>query len=123
MYYHYVYWQFFVAPTWLIRLFWNLQRALIRLFSVLVMFRTLLSYWRRDKLSLQQGSIGGFFKAFGLNLISRLIGFIIRMTILASWLVSGAALLIALVIIFSLFVLWPFLAIIGFSYGLAIILG
>lgn len=106
-------WHFFVAPVWMLTLAWNLERALARYFSVSIMLRTLFSHWHKDAVSYKQGTISGIALAFAWNMISRLVGFVVRMLALATYMVAAIALLAVLIIALGVFLLWPLAAIVG----------
>lgn len=118
----YLRWQFIDGPVWLMLLAWNLQHFLVRFFSVPVMLRTLVSHWHKDAVSYRQGSITGVAVAFAWNQISRGIGMIIRSSVLIGWIVMSIALLGMSVVVFGLFIAWPFLTLIGSAIGVQLLL-
>jgi hypothetical protein len=118
----YLHWQFVVGPAWLVRLFLNIQHAMVRLFSVPFMLRTLVSHWRKDFVSYRQGTISGIVQAWAWNMISRVIGFVLRTVVLSVWLVSELVLLITAPILLGIFIAWPFLALLGLIVGVALII-
>jgi len=122
MYVHYFYWQYIAAPRWLLILFWNLERALLRFFSVGLMLKTLFAHWHKDRVSYRQGSISGFLTALAWNLISRGIGFIVRIIVLAAWLIIQSLYIIAASASFIAFLAWPLAVITAFAIGLGLIL-
>ncbi len=114
---NYLYWQFLSAPAWLLVLMYNFQHALIRFFSVPVMLRTLVSHWHKDVVK-YSGSISNRFLILGWNMISRVIGFLIRSVVLFLWVTSATVLLVGSIALFAVFVLWPFLVIAGLIWSL-----
>lgn len=114
----YLQWQFVSAPAWLVMFAWNIQHVLVRFFSVSVMIRTLFSHWHKDIVSYNVGGLSAIALAFAWNQISRGIGFIIRITTLAIWLISAAIALVISAIIITLFVLVPFAIIAGLIVGI-----
>lgn len=121
MYTAYLQWQLVTAPAFLLTLFWNLERALWRYFSVPHMLRTLFSYWHKDKVSYRQGSFSGMVKAFAWNSISRGVGAVVRVTLLALWLITFVILTAGATALFLLFMVWPLLVLLGVAVGLAVI--
>jgi hypothetical protein len=119
---HYFYWQFVVAPLWLLRFFVTLQQALLQAFSVRLMLRTLFAHWRKDRLSLQQGTIGRMVNALALNAISRVIGFCVRSIILLVWLALEAVFLIFATSAWGVFIILPIFALVCLAWGVALFL-
>ena len=122
MYSRYFYWQFIAAPAWLAKLAGNIQIALLSFFSVPVMLSTLFSYWHKDKVSYKQGSISGIIQALAWNLISRGIGFVIRVIILIIWLLTVIVVFIVSVAAVLAFLLWPIMALVSIVWGMIILL-
>jgi hypothetical protein len=123
MYIEYVYWQFVSGPQWLLTLARDLERALLRFFSVPFMVRTLFAYWRKDSVSYRAGSLEGIALALAWNTISRGIGFIIRTTVLLVWVLAAAVLVVLSGIVIAFFLLWPLLVLVGIATGLVFMLG
>jgi hypothetical protein len=121
VYVEYFYWQFVVAPVWLSQLIWNLQRALVQFFSVPLLLRTLFSHWHKDRVSLQQGSISGILQAVAWNLISRVIGFCVRVVVLAGWLITQIVFAAIATLAFLLFLAWPLLIVVALALGVALL--
>lgn len=117
MYLEYFYWQYFSAPGWLLKLFRNLHIVLLRAFSVSIMLRTLFAHWHKDAVRYNQGSLGGFAKAWAWNMISRGIGFLIRLSVLLFWAVSALLLTAFFTAAFLFFLIWPLLALISLFTG------
>ena len=106
----YLQWQYVMGPAWLVRFLLTVNGALWRLFSVPVMLRTLFSYWRKDAVSLRQGSFGGIFKALAWNLISRGVGLFIRLMVLSAWLTAEVLFAGLALVAFAAFLFWPLLS-------------
>ncbi|MDP3997243.1 MAG: hypothetical protein Q8P73_01950 [bacterium] len=113
----FLYWQFISAPTWLLKLYANLELALWRFFSVPFIVKTLFSYWHKDSVTLRQGSFTGLVKAISWNIISRAVGFIIRVTVLLAWCGAQAAFIILASSSFLIFILWPVISLSLIAYG------
>jgi hypothetical protein len=121
MYIEYVYWQFVSGPQWLLTLARDLERALLRFFSVSFMVRTLFAYWRKDSVSYRAGSLEGIALAFAWNTISRGIGFIIRTMVLLVWVLAAVVLFVISGIVIGFFLLWPLLVLGGLATGFVLI--
>ncbi|MAF80742.1 hypothetical protein CL628_01890 [bacterium] len=118
----YLHWQLWVGPKWLLELFWTLQQALWKFFSIPVMLITLLSPWHQDRVSLQQGSISGMLKAVAWNSISRVVGMAVRLVVIIAWVISELLLVVTSVATFVFFVLWPIIVAYGIAAGLRLLL-
>lgn len=121
MYVAYFYWQFVVAPTWLVRLIINLERALMIFFSVPTMVTTLFAHWHKDSVSPRRGTLSAIALAYSWNAISRGIGFIIRTAMVLAWLGSAGLLALFGTLLTILFILWPLLILMAFAAGLAVL--
>ena len=117
----YVVWQFVLAPVWILQLAWNVQHALVRYFSVPVMIRTLFSHWHKDAVA-YKGGLGGIALAFAWNQISRAIGFIIRVIVLALWLLTATASLVISGILWITFIAWPFIVLAFILQGILLLM-
>lgn len=121
MYVEYFYWHYVAAPRWLLVLSWNFQHALVQYFSVPLMLRTLFAHWHRDAIPYRGGSLSFYFNTFILNTISRVIGFIIRICLLAVWLAAEATVIVASIVILSMFLLAPLLIISAAATGFVLL--
>ena len=106
-------WHFFVAPMWIVALAWNLERAAARYFSAGILLRTLISHWHKDAVSYKQGTITGIAVAFAWNMISRVIGFVVRTITLAAYFFVAIVIVFLAIIALGVFLLWPFAAVLG----------
>jgi len=122
MYVQYFYWHYVQAPKWLMNFFVTVQRMLLRFFSVGTMLRTLFAPWHRDLVAYRAGGLQVILMTFAWNMISRGIGFIIRMVLLGIWVIVEAAFLAAAVGGFIIFLLWPVLILATFATGVALVL-
>lgn len=118
----YLHWQFVLSPNWLIKLLWNIERATIRFFSINLMLRTLLAYWHKDAMAFTGGSLSKLATTILWNTISRLIGFIIRLTVIAIWLAIQTIFIPLSLVVLAVLVLWPLLVIVGLAIGVSTLL-
>lgn len=111
-----------VAPLWLLRFFWILHRALIQMFSVRIMLTTLLTPWHNDRVVLRQGTVTGLLHAVAWNSISRVVGLIVRCSILGLWVVAECVFVLVSSGFFVAFSLAPLVALVAMAYGVALLL-
>ncbi|MFO0955092.1 MAG: hypothetical protein U0526_00930 [Candidatus Saccharibacteria bacterium] len=85
-----------------------LKRRLVRLynvFSVRQMLRTLFAPWKEDRVSGARG-LDQMLRALVMNFVARLVGFSVRLMIVAFWALLSVVMILAGV---TLFVAWPLL--------------
>lgn len=104
-------WYAWSGPRWLASLTWNMERSVARYFSVGLMLRTLISHWHKDSVSYKQGTLSKIFIAFAWNLISRAVGFIVRVSVLVLYVLVAMLVLVVGVVGMVFFLAWPALAI------------
>lgn len=92
-------------------------------FSVEVCLRTLLSVWRRDLLSTEGLALSEIFQAWTLNLASRLIGCLIKLLVIAIYLVCTVAFCLISVILILISTFFPFLLLGSIVVGLLFVGG
>lgn len=117
----YFYWQYVWSPRWLLQVTWNLQRSAIRFFSISTMLRTLIAPWHKDIIEHSGGSLEKYFLTFAWNIVSRLIGLLIRTSVIISWLAVEIIFVPLAVIIILVFFLWPWLVLLTFATGFALL--
>jgi len=113
----YLHWQFVKGPAWLMRTFWNIERALLQYFSVGLMLRTLFAHWHKDAVQYQRGSFSQIFISFAWNQISRAIGFLVRSSVLVAWLVVQLFYFAFGLAIILVFLAAPFIILAGLLTG------
>lgn len=91
------------------------------IFSVKLLFRTYFSPWKRDLVSSEGLPLNGIIQVALSNLVSRLIGFLIKTVILFIYLI-----VLAIFVVLSLFLIFvwlflPLISIAGIIYGLKLL--
>lgn len=113
-------WQYVEGPRWIMRLAWNLERASWKFFSIDIMLKTLVAHWHKDAMVFDGGTLTELFTVMLWNVVSRLIGFIIRSVVILTWVVIQTIMLALAVVFLAVFVLWPILAVIITATGLVL---
>lgn len=88
-----------------------LRRRLIRfynVFSVRQMLRTLFAPWKEDRVSGTRG-IDQMMRALVMNLVARLIGFLVRLLFIIFWAVVSTVIIFVGV---AVFIIWPLVPVI-----------
>lgn len=102
-----------ILAVW-INLFW----FVIHFFSIPLLFKTLLAPWRRVKEDLHQRSIEDFFGAVVVNTVTRIVGALVRLLIIAVGLCALFFLLAGLFFFLIFWLLAP--AVVGFFFILGL---
>ena len=92
----YFYWWYAEEPVYLWRAIIITTRKIFHSFSVPLLFRTLFDPWKRDASSAENASIQTLYQIWLNNLVSRFVGFIVRLfTIFTGLLLTTAFFMLA----------------------------
>jgi hypothetical protein len=75
----YFYWWYAEEPVYLWRAIIIVTRKIFHSFSVPLLFRTLFDPWKRDASSAENASFQTLYQIWLNNLVSRLVGFVVRL--------------------------------------------
>mgnify|MGYP001562623821 CR=1 FL=1 len=115
-------WQFFEVPKELLKGWKNFLLFNLNYFSISLLFKTLFSPWRKYKWSYGKGfDIGRYLEAFFSNLISRVLGAIVRSFLLLIGLIAEIFIVFAGLIVFIGWLIMPAFLIAGLIFGFKII--
>jgi len=115
-------WQFFDAPKFVLKVWKNFLLFNLNYFSVPLLIKTFFSHWRGYKWSYGRGfDIGRYFEAFASNLISRILGAIVRSILILIGLLIEILIFFKGIIIFLGWLFLPILLIFGIYYGFRIL--
>jgi len=116
-------WQFFDVPIDILKAWKNFLKFNLNFFSVPLLIRTLLSHWRQYKWYYPRGlKIGKDLEVFASNLISRILGAIMRSFLILVGLFVEIFIFFIGLIIFLGWLILPILLIWGLYYGFRILL-
>ena len=104
-------WWYHYLPRRLYLAFLALSITLIDLFSVKQIFKTLFAPWKRDVQSYEGLTLQQKFQVFLMNLASRLIGFLVKIFVFATFIVMFAATIVIFVAMFLLWLAFPIVVI------------
>ncbi|MFA6416256.1 MAG: hypothetical protein WCW56_02080 [Candidatus Paceibacterota bacterium] len=119
----YLLWHYSKAVVSLLLVFRNLFLFITNLFSLPLLFRTWLSPWRR----LDEGytknitDIGAIASTLVLNILMRLVGFIMRTGVIAIGLLTILFLTLLLPLVLAIWLLLPFIIIFLFLLGIGLL--
>jgi len=118
----YLIWQFFDVPGELIKAWKNFLLFNLNYFSISLLVKTFFSHWRRYKWFYGKGfDIGRYLEVLFSNLISRVLGAIIRSFLLLIGLMVEIFIILAGLIVFAGWLIMPALLIAGLIFGFKII--
>ncbi|MEK9134830.1 MAG: hypothetical protein AAB451_00785 [Patescibacteria group bacterium] len=120
--FQYIVWQFLESPKNVLAGWKNFLKFGLNYFSLPLLLKTLFSPWRRYSWSYGRGfDIKRYLEVFFSNLISRILGAIVRVFLIISGILFEVFILSAGLIIFLAWLALPFLLISGFYYGFSIL--
>jgi len=115
-------WQFFDVPISILKAWKNFLRFNLNYFSIPLLAKTLFSHWRQYKWYYPRGlKIGKYLEVFVSNLISRILGAIMRSFLILVGILVEIFLFFIELIIFLGWLILPILLIWGLIFGFKII--
>ena len=120
---HYIFWHYTSAFGEILHVWKNLMWFTFNFFSLPQMVKSYLTPWKR--MTEERGNTFNFEDLAGfiiINLISRIIGIILRTTIIIMGLISLSILIVGIIATYIFWLLAPLLLIICMYYGLVLIL-
>lgn len=115
----YLEWHFVAAAAGILKGWRNFLVFNFRFFSIPSLLKTLFAYWRKYRGSYGRGfDFKVYLETFIFNIISRLIGAVMRITLVIFGFLSEIFILAAGLVIFLVWILLPFLAVGGFCLGI-----
>lgn len=119
----YIKWHFLIAPVTIVLAWRNILVFSLSYFSTPLLLKTLFSPWRRSSVTYAKGfHIGKFFEALASNLISRIIGAIIRISVIVIGVTVELALIPIGPIVIAFWITLPLLIVFTFIYGIKLLI-
>ena len=113
-------WLYFDVPRNILKAWRNFLLFNLNYFSIPLLLKTLFSHWRRYGYSYPRGfDIKGYFEVFTSNLISRILGAIMRSVLIIIGILIEIFIVLAGLIVFLGWLALPILAIYGLWWGFA----
>lgn len=121
--YQYLVWHFFNAPAEILKGWQNYLLFGLNYFSIQTLAKTFFSHWRRYSSSYGKGfSPSRYFEAFIFNMMSRIIGAILRAFFIIIGILTEVFIAFAGGIVFFVWIILPFLIICGFISGIKLLI-
>ena len=118
IFFQYLIWQFWESPKNVLIGWGNFLRFGLNYFSLPLLLKTLFSPWRRYRWSYGQGvDIKRYAEVFFSNLISRILGAVLRIFLIIFGILFEIFIFFAGLIVFLTWLALPLLLILGFFYG------
>ena len=114
----YFQWHFLDNPKLILRAWRNCLKFNLNYWSLPLLLRTLFSHWHRYSYSYGRGlDFKRYFEVFTFNMISRVLGAIIRIGLVFIGLFTEVFVFLAGVFVFFFWLILPVLIIVGIVYG------
>ena len=118
----YLEWQFFDTSKAILQAWRNCLKFNLNYWSAPLLLKTFFSHWRRYRYSYGKGlNFKRYFEAFTFNMISRVLGMIMRSVLIVLGLIAEVFVFLAGIIVFFIWLILPFILIWGFFYGFKIL--
>ena len=118
----YLAWQFADVPQAILTGWKNCLRFNLNYWSVPLLLKTLFSHWRRYRYSYGRGfNLRRYFEAFSFNMISRVLGTLMRSVLIIFGLLTEILVILVGAIVFFIWLILPLLLIGGIFYGYKIL--
>ena len=115
-------WQFFEVPKSILKAWRNFLLFNLHYFSIPLLLKTFFSHWRRYRWSYGRGlDLGRYFSVFFSNLISRILGAVMRTFLIVTGLAVEFLVVLGGIIVLLFWLILPLLLIAGFCLGLIVI--
>ena len=118
----YVYWHYCEQTKAILRAWGNLLVFNFNYWSVPLLLKTLFSYWHKYQEPYARGfDPKQYLETFAMNMISRMIGAVVRTAVIIIGIITEAIILVLGIIFFLAWLVTPALLFLGFIYGFRIL--
>ena len=118
----YFQWQFADVPKNVLKAWKNCLKFNLNYWSVPLLLRTLFSHWRRYKYSYGKGfDFKRYFEVFTFNMISRVLGAILRSVLITIGLATEIFVFLTGLIVILGWLILPFILLVGLFFGFKIL--
>lgn len=122
MFFQYLTWQFLDVPKSILRAWRNFLLFNLNYFSIPLLIKTFFSPWRRYRWAYPKGfDIGRYFEALFSNLISQILGAILRFFLIIIGILVEIFIIFAGTTVFFGWLILPILLIVGFLWGFKVL--
>lgn len=122
IFFQWVFWQFWEVPGNILKAWRNFLKFNLSYFSISLLLKTFFSPWRQYRWAYPKGlKIWGYLEAFFSNLISRILGAILRFFLILIGLLVEIFIIFGGVILFFGWLILPALLIAGLIFGFKVL--
>lgn len=115
-------WHFADMPKKILQGWKNFLLSNLNYFSFGQLLKSFFSHWHRIKDSYGRGfDIQVYFSTFVANMISRLLGMVIRTVIIAAGVFFEIIIFVAGLVVLAVWIFWPVLVVAGFVYAVGLL--
>ena len=117
----YFVWHYTEAPGDIFLVWRNFFWFIGHYFSIPLLFRTLFSPWKRMSEHYQKDGLEALVEVIVLNIMSRMLGFIVRCFLLLLGIITELLLIVSLCVFYAVWVMFPVLSIGSVVIGIALL--
>ncbi len=121
LFFDYFKWHYGRAYSYALTTWANLMWFIVHFFSISLLLRTLFSPWKRIHEEYHKTGVEDFFATIIVNSMTRIVGFLVRLTLLLVGLVSRIVGALSLLVWFAIWMFLPVLIIATTLYGIMIL--
>lgn len=115
-------WYFLETPKEILRIWRNFLRFGLNYFSTPLLLKTFFSHWRNYKWDYGRGfDLQRYLGVFSSNMISRLLGMIMRSMLIIVGILAESAITITGVLALAGWIVLPFILVVGFYFSMKIL--
>lgn len=123
VFYQYLYWHFWEQSPLILRIWKSYLLFNLRYWSVPLLAKTLFSYWHKYRYSYGRGfDLQRYFEAFTFNLISRVLGAIMRLILISIGIIVEVFVFLGGLLVFLIWLVLPLVLIFCFGLGLKLLI-
>lgn len=123
IFFQYIEWQFIDSSRGILRAWRNCLKFNLNYWSVVLLLKTFFSHWRRYEYSYGKGfDFKKYFEVFTFNMISRVLGAIMRSFLIVFGLLTEIFIILAGLSVFLFWIFLPFLIILSLWAGIKVLL-
>ena len=123
IFFQYLEWHFIDTPRGILGAWKNCLKFNLNYWSVVILIKTFFTHWRRYRFNYGKGfDFKRYFEVFTFNLMSRVLGAVLRSFLIVAGLLTEIFIIIAGLMVFLFWLFLPILIILGLWFGIKVLL-